>query len=71
MMLLDFPRKMSLPLAKKALLALSMLLSTHFLQERLEHHSAPRHLAELVTGIFRCPAVICVMLAGEEGEIIA
>ena len=38
----SFPRKTPLPLAKKALLAFSMLLSTHFLQERLGHHSAPR-----------------------------
>ena len=35
----SFPRKIPLPLAKKALLAFSMLLSTHFLQERLGHHS--------------------------------
>ena len=61
----NFPRKMPLPLAKKALLA------TQFLQERLAHHSAPRHLAELMTGICSCPAVTCVMLARVEGEIIA
>ena len=67
----SFPRKTPLPLAKKALLAFSMLLSTHFLQERLGHHSAPRHLAELVTGIFSCPAEMCVVLAGVEGEIMA
>ena len=60
-----FPRKTPLPLA------FSMLLSTHFLQERLGHHSAPRHLAELVTGIFSCPAEMCVVLAGVEGEIMA
>ena len=67
----SFPRKTPLPLAKKALLAFSMLLSIHFLQERLGHHSAPRHLAELVTGIFSCPAEMCVVLAGVEGEIMA
>ena len=68
---LSLPWKTPLPLAKKALLAFSMLLYIHFSHERLRGHQAPRDLAELVSAICSCPASRCVMLAGVEGEITA
>ena len=65
------PWKTPLPLAKNARLAFLMFSSIHLVQDRLGDHSAPKHLAEVVRGNTRSPAVMCVESAGRKGEMEA